>query len=136
MGWFGKRSKSPIIKKIEKLYSKIQKDKKIDSFDVRSRQEILVSLFESKLRILNLEPSLESDYMPTAKTPLATFLLEHGVDKDTVNAIISELKDLPTKAEVESIIDAVAEIPGIHLRKEDVQMAKHLALDEWIRMKK
>ncbi len=135
MGWFSKRSKSSIMKKIEKLRSRIQKGKKIDSVDVRSRQEIIVSLFERKLKELGLEPSHDSDYMPTARTPLATFLLKHRVDEDTVNTIISELKDISTKAEVESIIEAVAEIPGIHLRSDDIQMAKQLALDEWIRMR-
>ncbi len=131
---FGKKSKPPIIKQMEKLRGRIEKGKSISPINVRTRHEIIVDLFETKLRALNLEPSRASDYIPSARTPLASFLLDHGVDEQTVNTIINELKELKTKADVETIIEAVSEIPGVIFRSEDIKMAKHLALDEWIRL--
>jgi hypothetical protein len=123
--------KTPIMKQIQKMKSAVDKGRPPQDGTTRSRQTIITSLFEEKMESVGLEPSTDSGHIPISQTPLASFLSEHGVNEDTVGAILGELKQIESEAEIVDIIDAVAETPGVVLQGEDVVIAKRLAVDEW-----
>lgn len=127
---------TPLMKQVDRMKSSIDKGRPPPEVSVMSRQTIITRLFEEKLEVLGLEPSASSGHIPVVLTPLATFLTKHGLDDDTVGAIVSELRQLETRTEVEDIIEAAAETPGVVLKDEDIEQAKHLALDEWVRLRR
>lgn len=125
--------KTPIIKQIVKMRSSVEKGRQIPEMEIEPRQEIITRLFKSKMDAIGLEPSTDSGIIPVTHTPLAAFLIEHGLDTDTVSTILIELKEITSKTEVEDIIEAAAEIPGVTLKDEDIEMAKDLAIAEWMK---
>ena len=126
----------PIIKQMSKMMSRIEKGKPIKDVPVKSRQDIITENFEKKMHAVGLQPSTSSGYIPTSRTPLATYLLDHGVAESTTDAIISELSGLESKEAVKEIMDAAAEGEGVSFTGVELDMVKQLALEEWLRSRR
>lgn len=123
--------KGPLMKQIGKMMGETEKGKKLTVPPVRSRQEIITQMFESKMDAIGLEPSKDGGYIPVSSTPLARFLKERGVPDDTINAILAGLMEEEQETEVRAIIDAAADSPEINLVGSELDRAKDLAVEEW-----
>ncbi|UCE09212.1 MAG: hypothetical protein JSW61_09545 [Candidatus Thorarchaeota archaeon] len=123
--------KTPIMKQVQKVKSAVDKGRTPPEVTVRSRLTIVTRLFEEKMEKVGLEPSSDSGYIPVSQTPFASFLAEHGVNEDTIGAILAELKQIESESGVAEIIDAVAETPGVVLEGADTETAVQLAIEEW-----
>jgi hypothetical protein len=123
--------KGPLMKQIGKMLSETDKGKALSVPPVRTRQEIVTQLFESKMNAINLTPSKDSGYVPVSYTPLARFLKERGVPDDTISAILAGLMEEENEAEVRDIIDAAADSPDVNLVGNELNKAKELAIEEW-----
>jgi len=128
-------SKAPLMKHVYRMMTALDKGKPIVVPPTRSRQEVITQLFESKMRAVGLEPSLDSGYVPVTFTPFAQFLREHGVLEDMTNAILSGVKEAGSESEVEEIVQAAAESVQVGLKGPDLTKAKELATLEWKRMR-
>ena len=126
----------PIIKRMSKMMSRIEKGKPIKDMPVKSRQDIITESFEEKMHAVGLQPSTDSGHIPTSRTPLAKYLLDHGVADSTTDAIVSELSGLESKEAVKEIMDAAAESEGVSFTSVELDMAKQLALEEWLRSRR
>ena len=124
-------SSVPMLKQIHRMSSEVEKGKKITEPVVRSRQEIITQKFNSQMNEVGLEPATDSGYIPVSYTPLARFLKERGVQDDTVSAILAGLMEEENEAEVQAIIDAAADTPGVDLTGAELEKAIQLAIDEW-----
>ena len=127
--------KGPMMKQLQKMISETEKGKSLSVPSVRTRQEIITQLFESKMNQVNLKPSTDSGYVPVSYTPLARFLKDRGVADDTIDAIIAGLMEEKHEAEVRDIIDAAADSPEVNLIGHELDEAKDLAVDEWKRLR-
>lgn len=129
------RSKSqsgvPVMKQMLRMTSELDKGKEMIEPVVRSRQDIITQKFNSQMQAVGLEPGTDSGYVPASYTPLARFLIERGVNDDTVGAILAGLMEEENEADVQAIIDAAAETPGVDLTGAELEKAKQLAVDEW-----
>lgn len=121
----------PVVKQMHRMIAQIEKERTVEAPKVRSRQEIITGMFESKMEALGLEPSRDSGYIPVSYTPLARFLKEHGVSDDIVGAILDGLMEEETEAEAVAIIDAAAETPEFSLGPKNLETARELAAAEW-----
>lgn len=93
----------------ESLIEKIREtEKELVKHPLRTRQEIVTEIFESKMHIIGLEPSKDSGYIPLSETPLARFLRSKGISDDAVEEIIHDLQDEPEASRME-IIEATLE---------------------------
>ncbi len=126
----------PIIKRMSKMMSRIEKGKPIKDAPVKSRQDIVTERFEEKMIAVDLQPSTDSGHIPTSRTPLAKYLLDHGVAESTTDAIVNELSGLESKEAVKEILDAAAESEGVSFTSVELDMAKQLALEEWLRSRR
>jgi len=126
----------PIIKRMSKMMSRIEKGKPIKDAPVKSRQDIITESFEGKMYAVGLQPSSSSGHIPTSRTPLAKYLLDHGVAESTTDAIINELGELESKEAVKEIMDAAAEGEDASFSSVELDMAKQLALEEWLRSRR
>ena len=126
----------PIIKRMSKMMSRIEKGKPIKDAPVKSRQDIVSEIFEEKMHAVGLEPSTDSGHIPTSRTPLAKYLLDHGVTESTTDAIVSELGGLESKEAVKEILEAAAEGEGVGFAGVELDMAKQLAIEEWLRSRR
>jgi hypothetical protein len=124
------------MKQVQKVKSAVDRGRTPPEVTTRSRQTIVTSVFEDKMESVGLEPSADSGYIPVSQTPLASFLGEHGVNEDTVGAILAELKQIESESEIAEIVDAIAETPGVVLEGADAETAKQLAIEEWTRGQK
>jgi len=127
--------KGPMMKQIKKMISETEKGKGLSVPPVRTRQEIITQIFESKMNAIHLTPSTDSGYVPVSYTPLARFLKERGVADDTISAILAGLMEEEHEVEVRDIIDAAADSPEVNLIGNELDMAKQLAVDEWKKMR-
>ncbi len=127
--------KGPMMKQIKKMIGETEKGKNLSVPSVRTRQEIITQLFESKMNLINLTPSTDSGYVPVSHTPLARFLKERGVADDTISAILAGLMEEEHEAEVRNIIDATADSPEVNLIGHELDEAKELAVEEWKRLR-
>jgi hypothetical protein len=123
--------KGPLMKQIGKMIGETEKGNKLSVPAVRTRQEIITRMFESKMDAIGLEPSKDGGYIPVSSTPLARFLKERGVPDDTINAILAGLMEEERETEVRAIIDAAADSPEINLVGNELDKAKDLAVEEW-----
>jgi hypothetical protein len=123
--------KGPFMNQIGKMISQAEKGKDLSVPTVRSRQDIITQIFESRMHAIGLEPSTDSGYVPVSHTPLARFLKQRGVSDDTVGAILAGLMEEEHEAEVRAIIEATAESPDINLVGDELDKAKELAVEEW-----
>ena len=121
--------KGHLIKQMQKMESAAGKDKKLNVPPVRSRQEIVTEMFESKLDAIGLEASSSSGYVPVSKTPLATFFKERKVPEGTVSAIIAGIMEEETEEGVRELIEAASTELG--LTRNEIENAKDLAVEEW-----
>ena len=132
---YATRSKSsvgvPVMKQMHKMTSELDKGKDLTEPFVRSRQDIITQKFNSQMNEVGLEPATDSGYIPVSYTPLARFLKERGVQDDTVSAILAGLMEEENEAEVQAIIDAAADTPGVDLTGAELEKAKQLAIEEW-----
>jgi hypothetical protein len=123
--------KDPLMKQIGKMISDTEKGKELSVPPVRTRQEIITQIFESKMNAINLTPSKDSGHVPVSYTPLSRFLMDRGVGEDTINALLSGLMEVETEIEVRDIIDALADSPEVNLIGNELDKAKELATEEW-----
>jgi hypothetical protein len=123
--------KGPLMKQIGKMIGETEKSTQLSVPTVRSRQDIVTQMFESKMHAIDLEPSTDSGYVPVSHTPLARFLKERGVSDDTIGAILAGLMEEEHEAEVRSIIEAAADSPDVNLIGNELDKAKELAVEEW-----
>jgi hypothetical protein len=126
----------PVVKRMRRMISQIDKERPVEPPSVRSRQDVITSIFESKMASLGLEPSRDSGYVPVSYTPLARFLKERGVSDDIAGAILEGLMEEATEADVRGIIDVAAETPEFSLGPKDLEKARELAVEEWKNLKK
>ncbi|MFX1560301.1 MAG: hypothetical protein ACFFBL_06920 [Promethearchaeota archaeon] len=137
---YGTRSKTsagvPVMKQMLRMTSEIDKGKDMTEPVVRSRQDIITQKFNSQMQEVGLEPAMDSGYIPVSATPLARFLKERGVQDDTVSAILVGLMEEENEADVQAIIDATADTPGVDLTGAELEKAKQLALDEWYNVRR
>lgn len=129
------RSKSqsgvPVMKQMRRMTSELDRNKEVSEPVVRSRQDIITQKFNSQMQAIGLEPATSSGYVPASHTPLARFLIERGVHNDTVSAILAGLMEEENETDVQAIIDAAADTPGVDLTGAELEKAKQLAVDEW-----
>lgn len=123
--------KGPLMKPIAKMMSETEKGTRLTVPSVRSRNEIITQMFESKMSAIGLEPSKDSGYIPLSSTPLSRFLKDRGVQDDTINAILAGLMEEQQETEVRAIIDAAADSPEVNLIGNELETAKDLAVEEW-----
>lgn len=130
------KAKGHLMKPIQKMVSAAERDKKLTVPPVRSRQEIITQMFESKTSEIGLVASTSSGYVPVSYTPLARFLKERNVPEDTVSAIIAGIMEEENEEAVEAIIEATAESPEVDLIGDELDKAKELAVEEWRNVRK
>ncbi len=135
MPFFG-RKEPPIIKKIKKLRSAVEKGKKPPSLEIKSREEIITTKFEEAMHEIGLNPSEDSGYIPTSQTPLARYLRKYKIPDDIIDAVISGVAEAETAQAVRDIIDAAADSPKINLEGIYLGQAMDLAVEEWERRRK
>jgi hypothetical protein len=123
--------KGPLMKQMGKMIRETEKRTTLSVPTVRSRQEIVTQMFESKMHAIDLKPSTDSGYVPMSHTPLSRFLKERGVPDDTISAILAGLLEEEHEAEVRDIIDAAADSPDVNLIGNELDKAKELAVEEW-----
>ncbi|TFG31612.1 hypothetical protein EU528_05720 [Candidatus Thorarchaeota archaeon] len=123
--------KGHLIKQMQKMEGEASKDKKLSVPPVRSRQEIITDIFESKTSAIGLKASTASGYVPVSYTPLARYLKERNVSEDTVSAIIDGIMEEESEEDVKAIIEAAADSPGVNLVGAELEKAKELAVEEW-----
>ena len=123
--------KGHLIKQMQKMEGEASKDKKLTVPPVRSRQEVITDMFESKTRAIGLEASTASGNVPISYTPLARYLKERNVSEDTVSAIIDGIMEEESEDDVKAIIEATADSPGVNLIGAELEKAKELAVEEW-----
>ncbi len=121
--------KGRLMKQIQKMAGEAEKGKDLSVPPVRSRQEIITQMFESKLEQIGLEASAASDYVPVSYTPLARFLKERDVPESTVSAIIAGIMEEESEESVQGIIEAAS--PELGLVGDELQKVKDLAVEEW-----
>ena len=126
----------PIITYMSKMMSRIEKGKPIKDVPSKSRRHIITESFEEKMHAVGMQPSTDSGHIPTSRTPLAKYLLDHGVAESTTDVIISELGALESKEAVNDILDAAAEGEGVSFTDLELNMTKQLALEEWLRSRR
>ena len=129
----GRKSQSgvPIVRQMRRMASQLEKEKDLSDPVVRSRQDIIIHKFNSKMKEIGLEPSTDSGYVPASHTPLARFLKDRGVHEDTVGAILAGIMEEQNEVDVRAIIDAAAETPDVDLTGEELEKAQDLAVTEW-----
>ena len=121
----------PVVKQMRRMMMEVDRDREIMEPSVQSRQDIITKKFESQMSAIGLDPSKDSGYVHASYTPLARFLIERGVNDDTVGAILAGLMEEATEESVRGIIDAAADTPGVDLIGPELDKAKQLAVDEW-----
>ena len=126
----------PVVKQMRRMISQIDKERTVEPPSVKSRQDVVTGIFESKMTALGLEPSRDSGHVPVSYTPLARFLKERGVSEDIAGAILEGLMEEETEAEVRGIIDAASETPEFSLGPKDLERARELAVQEWRNLRK
>ena len=127
--------KGHLIKQMQKMSSEAERNKDLTVPLVRTRQEIVSEMFESKTRAIGLVASTSSGHIPISYTPLARFLKERNVATDTVSAIIAGLMEEENEEDVKAIIEAAADSPGVNLIGAELDKAKMLAVEEWRNVK-
>ena len=118
------RRRPKIIKQMRKMMSRIEKGKPIKDVPVKSRQDIITESFGEKMHAVGLQPSTDSGHIPASRTPLAKYLLDHGVTESTTDAIVSELSALESKEAVKEILDAAAEGEGVSFTSVELDMKR------------
>ncbi|MFX1263174.1 MAG: hypothetical protein ACFFAZ_13885 [Promethearchaeota archaeon] len=132
----GGPSRSPAVGKIQRMIGDVEKERTVKVPEVKSRETIVTEIFESEMRLVGLQPSTETGYIPVSYTPLARFLAERGIANDIASAISAGLKEEETEEDVRNIIDAAAGTPDIDLTPEEIKKAQDLAVEEWNRIRK
>ena len=136
---FGRRSKKhtepPYLKQMRSMLTALEKGKPIAAPPAETRQEIITDLFESKMRFIGLEPSMDSGHVPVGFTPFAVFLHDLGVSEDIAGAMVSGLEEAETETEVLEMVDAAAESTEIDLHGSNLAKARELAVEEWKRLR-
>lgn len=125
------KAKGHLMKQIQKMDGQAEKGKELTVPPVRSRQEIITQLFESKTNAIGLKASTEGGFVPVSHTPLARFLKDRNVAEDTVSAIIVGIMEEENEADVRTIIEVAADSPEINLIGGELEKAKELAVEEW-----
>ncbi|MGY5859424.1 MAG: hypothetical protein RTU63_08635 [Candidatus Thorarchaeota archaeon] len=102
------RKKDSLTKEIRKI------EKELVKHSVRSRQEIIREIFESKMHSIGLEPSKDSGDIAVPSTPLSRYLKEKGIPEDKIEAIIAIIARLEEESDedIMDIIDAAMDSPS------------------------
>ena len=129
------KAKGHLMKQIQKMDGQAEKGKELTVPPVRSRQEIITQLFESKTNAIGLKASTEGGFVPISHTPLARFLKDRNVAENTVSAIIVGIMEEESEADVRTIIEVAADSPEVNLTSDELEKAKELAVEEWRNVK-
>ena len=129
------KAKGPFMKQIGKMISDAEKGKDLTAPPVRSRNEIITEMFESKMDAIGLKASTSSGYVPVSHTPFTRFLKDHGVPEATIGAFIEAILEADNENDVRSIVGAVADSLGVQLVGNDLDKVTQLAVDEWRNIK-
>ncbi|MFW9927186.1 MAG: hypothetical protein ACFFDM_10520, partial [Candidatus Thorarchaeota archaeon] len=121
-------SSMPVVKQMRRMILDVEKEREITTTNVKSRQELITSMFDFQMNAIGLEPVTDSGYIPVSQTPLARYLKERGVQNDTIDAILTGLMEEENEEHVRAIVDATADTPGVDLTGEELEKAKQLAL--------
>ena len=89
-------------------------EKELPTSHVRTRQEIITDIFESKMKIIGLKPYKGDGYIALSNTPLARYLRKSGVSADFVEGIINELQNESEENRMEIIEAALESVGEIH----------------------
>ncbi len=130
---FKKPTQVPLDKAISSMIGALDRGKALTAPPTKSRLDIVTDLFESKMRTIGLEPSLDSGHVPMGFTPLATYLQEHGVSEAIVSAMLAGLKEATSESEVLNMMNAAADSKEFDLHGADLAKAGELAVLEWSR---
>jgi hypothetical protein len=90
-----------LIKKIRET------EKELVKHPVRTRQEIITEIFESKMHMIDLEPSKDIGYTSSSDTTLVRLLRQIGVQEEIIDAIIVGLENEPEETKMEIILSAM-----------------------------
>lgn len=97
------------LRKEDSLTEEIRKvEKELVKHPVRSRQEIITEIFESKMHSIGLEPSKDDGYM----TLFSRFLRERGVANDAIHNLLHCLKTEPVKNWNDLVVVAIESAGG------------------------
>ncbi len=132
---FGRTKQKPIIKKLKKMQSDIEKGKVPKLPETRTRQEIITEIFVGHLESIGLQPASDSGFLPSSQTPLAKYLRRLGVTDDIIDAVIAGLAEEESARAVMDIVEAAADTPEINLHGDYLTRAKELAVLEWKKRK-
>lgn len=125
--------KGHLMKQIQKMEGQAEKGKELTVPPVRSRQEIITQIFESKTNAIGLEASTAGGFIPVSYTPFAKFLKDRDVADDIVSALLEGIMEEETEEDVKGIIDAAS--PELGFVGNELVKAKVLAVEEWRNVK-
>jgi len=126
--------KGYLMKPMRKMASEAEKGKKLSVPQVRSRDEIITEMFESKLEEIGIKPSTSSGHVPVSYTPLAIYLKEREVTDDIVGALLEGIMEEDSEEDVKGIL--IASSPELGLVGSELEKAINLAVEEWRNVKK
>jgi len=97
------------LRKEDSLVSEIEKvERELVKHPVRTRQEIVIDIFESKMQSIGLRPSKNDGYV----TPLSQFLRERGVLDDAIHDLLHCLTTEPVKNWNDLVVEVIEAAGG------------------------
>lgn len=82
-------------------------EKELVKHPVRTRQDIITEMFESKMHMIGLAPSKDIGYISDPDTTLVRLLRQIGVQEEIIDVIIVELENEPEETKMEIILAAM-----------------------------
>jgi len=126
--------KGYLMKPMRKMASEAEKGKNLSVPQVRSRDEIITEMFESKLAEIGIKASTSSGHVPVSYTPFALYLKEREVSDDIVGALLEGIMEEDSEEKVKGII--IASSPELNLTGSELEKAIELAVEEWRNVRK
>ncbi|TXT57354.1 MAG: hypothetical protein BAJATHORv1_10054 [Candidatus Thorarchaeota archaeon] len=129
----------PEVKIMLKMKSTVEKGRDVESPPVKSREEIISDMYESKLEEIGIKPPKEGGHIPlVASSDLSQKLVEYqeqmgAISDDDIEATVEGIHSAEGAREVTDIIDMVADVIG--LDEDDKKELQQLAHQEWKRHK-
>ena len=97
--------KGHLMKPMKKMASEAEKGKKLSVPQVRSRDDLIAEMFESKLSAIGIKASTSSGHVPVSYTPFALYLKNRGVEDDIVGALLEGIMEEDSEEAVRGIIE-------------------------------
>lgn len=107
---------------LDDILTEIESGKLPEMPQLRSRLDIISTIFEMKLSQVGIEPSLTvSDIPSPSQTPLAKYLRRLNVHDDIIDAILSAVSEEGDEEAIHEIIEAVADTPEIYMHGDELE---------------